>query len=87
MDSPRSDLEHVRGELARVHEGLEDGLAQGVHAAVGFTRLVVPEPATAEARLQQEVTQLVEQRLQVDCVGEFGEELGVGGEAHVLPTA
>ncbi len=75
-------LEHLGGELARVHEGLEDGLAEGIHAPVGFAGIVVPESAATEPRLQQEVAQLVEQRLQVDGVGEFGEELGVGGEAH-----
>ncbi len=32
------------------------------------------EATAAETRLQQEVTQLVEQGLQVDRVGEFGEE-------------
>ena len=48
------------------------------------SHLVVPErggPAR-EPRLQQEVAQLVEQRLQVDRVGELGVVLGVGGEAH-----
>jgi len=75
-------LEHFGRKLARVHEGLQDGLAEGVHAPVGLTGIVIPEATAAKARLQQEVTQLVEQRLQVDGVGEFGEEFGVGGEAH-----
>ena len=35
-----------------------------------------------ETRLQQEIPQLVEQRLQVDLIGHPGDVLGVGGEAH-----
>ncbi len=77
-------LEHVGRELARVHEGLEDGLPERVHRALAVGHVVVPEGgrAAGEAALQQEVAELVEQALQVDGVGELGVVLAVGGEAH-----
>ena len=31
------DLEHLRCQLTRIHQGLEDGLAQGVEGPVGIT--------------------------------------------------
>ena len=79
-------LEHVGRELARVHQGLEDGLAEGVHRALAVGHVVVPERgrAAGEPALQQEVAELVEQPLQVDRVGQLGVVLGVGGEAHEL---
>ena len=78
-------LEHLGGELARLHQRLEDRLLQRVERAVAVVaHVVVPErraPA-GEAGLEQEVGELVEQRLEIDRVGQLGGELGVGGEAH-----
>jgi hypothetical protein len=77
-------LEHVGGELPRVHERLQDRLPQRLERPLPLVPLVVPErrrPA-GEPRLEQEIAQLVEQRLQVDRVGELGVVFGIGCEAH-----
>src|SRR5207248_8332783 len=71
-------LEHFRRELAGLHQRLEDGLAQRVKRAVRlvFTELApegVGVRASGEARLKQEIGELVEQGLQVDRVGQLGE--------------
>jgi len=85
------DLEHVGGELPRVDQRLEDGLAEGVHGALAVGHVVVPEggrPA-GEAALEQEVGQLVQEALEVDGVGELGVVFGVRRKAHgeLLVTA
>src|SRR5438876_443353 len=64
-------LEHLGGELPRLHQRLEDGLAQRVERAV---RLVLTElapegmgvRASGEARLEEEIRELIEQGLEVD---------------------
>src|SRR5881396_2738816 len=58
--------EHLGRELPGVHQGLEDGLPQGVERTVWvFLAEFAPERmrvgAAGESRLQQEVGQLVEQ--------------------------
>jgi hypothetical protein len=42
--------------------------------------------ASGEARLEQEVGELVEQGLEVDRVGQLGEVAAVGRVFHRLPT-
>ena len=79
-------LEHLGGELPALDEGVEDRLLERVERAV----LVAPELspvgvvvlAPREPRLEKEVGELVEQRLQVDRVGELGGELRVGVGTH-----
>jgi hypothetical protein len=82
-------LQHLGRELARVHQRLEDRLAQGVHRPVGVVAAELPPEgvivgAAREPRLQQEVRELVEQALEVDRVGQLGEVLRVSGGAHDL---
>src|SRR5207245_6925587 len=85
----RSHLEHFRRELAGLHQRLEDGLAQRVKRAVRlvFTELApegVRVRASGEARLKQEIGELVEQGLQVDRVGQLGEVAAVRRVFHRL---
>jgi hypothetical protein len=79
-------VEHLGGELPAVHERLQDRLAQRVEGLVAFViaELTIERIAVAagESRLEEEVGELVEQRLQVDGVGLRGGELGVGVLAH-----
>src|SRR5262249_50794719 len=80
-------LEHLRRELAALHERVEDRLFEGLERAVvlvggvptviGLVVAVVGEP-----RLQQKIGELVEQRLKIDGVGELGIVFAVGMKAH-----
>jgi hypothetical protein len=81
-------LEHLGRELATLQERVEDRLAERVHRAVALVAELPPvirllRPA-GEPGLEQEVRELVEQRLEVDRVGEVGAELRVGVGAHDL---
>jgi hypothetical protein len=82
-------LEHLGGELAAVEEGVEDRLLERVHRPVGVLAGVAPVGvrvlAAGEPALEQEVGELVEQRLEVDGVGHLGAELRVRMEAHLTP--
>ena len=64
----------------------EDRLAQRVHRAICSSPDVAPvgllHLAAGEARLQQKIRQLVEQRLEVDGVGHLGAELAVRVKAQ-----
>src|SRR2546421_567874 len=84
-------LEHLGSQLARVHERLEDRLAQRVERAVGLlVAELAPEGvgvrASGEARLQQEVGELVEQALEVDRVDQLGQVAAVGRVPHRRST-
>src|SRR5688572_4948100 len=79
-------LEHLRGELIRRHERVDDRLPQRIEGSIVLVAEVEAEargiiPAR-KSRLQEEIRELVEQRLKVDCVGEFGAELGIRVAAH-----
>src|SRR2546422_487739 len=84
-------LEHLGSQLARVHERLEDRLAQRVERTVGLLIAeLAPEGvgvrASGEARLQQEVGELVEQALEVDRVDQLGQVAAVGRVPHRRST-
>src|SRR2546430_14232562 len=84
-------LQHLRGELPRLHQRLEDRLAQRVERAVGVVLAeLAPERvgirASGEARLEQKVGELIEQALQIDRVGQLGEVAAVRRVFHPLPT-
>src|SRR5262249_38053005 len=79
-------VEHLRRELPALHERVENGLLERLERTIALiagipavVRLVV---AAGEARLQQKVRKLVEQRLKVDRVGQLGTVLTVRMEAH-----
>ena len=84
-------LEHLGRELAALHQRFEDRLPQRVERAVA--RLVEAHAvvraalAAGEAGLEQEVGELVEQRLEIDRVGHLRRELAVGVKAHGEPPA
>src|SRR5206468_6211371 len=76
--------------LGRVHERLEDRLPQGVQRAIGFFLAeLAPERmrvrASGEARLEEEVGQLIEQGLEVHRVGQLGEVTAVRRVFHRAP--
>src|SRR4029077_19036659 len=88
---PAQELQHLGRERARIHERLEDGLAQGVERAVGLVLAeLAPERvgvrASGEARLEEEIGELIEQGLEVDGVGQLGQVATVRGVSHRLPT-
>src|SRR5207247_1009386 len=78
-------LEHLGGELPRLHQRLEDGLAQRVERAV---RLVLTElapegmgvRASGEARLEEEIRELIEQGWRVDGSARPGRSAKEGEE-------
>jgi hypothetical protein len=80
------ELHHVGRELARFHQGAEDRVPEPVERAVpAFARLGPPGPVARPAGktgLEQEVAQLVQQRLEIDGVGEAGDVLCIRGVAH-----
>src|SRR5256712_634100 len=83
-------LEHFGRQLARVHERLEDRLPQGVERAVGvFLAELAPERmrvrASGEARLKEEIGELIEQGLEVHRIGQLGEEAAVRRVFHRSP--
>src|SRR6266404_6478056 len=83
-------LEHFGRQLARVHERLEDRLPQSVERAVGFFLAeLAPERmrvrASGEARLEEEVGELIEQGLEVHGVGQLGEVAAVRRVFHRAP--
>src|SRR5216683_1325483 len=83
-------LEHFGRQLARVHERLEDRLAQGVERAVRFFLAeLAPERmrvrASGEARLEEEVGELIEQGLEVHRIGQLGEVAAVRRVFHRAP--
>ena len=79
-------LEHLGRELPALHQRVENRLLEGVERPVAFVLAVEPVVrlivAAGEPRLQEKIGELVEQRLQVDRVGELGAEFRVGVEAH-----
>ena len=79
-------FEHLGGELAALEQGVEDGLLEPVERAVGVVAGLAPERvrlrAAREPRVEQEAGELLEQRLQVDRVGNLGAVLGIRVEAH-----
>src|SRR5256885_14832210 len=71
-------LEHLGCELPRVHEGLQDRLPQRVERVVGLVLAeLAPERvrvrASGEARLKEEIGELIEQGLEIQRVGQLGE--------------
>src|SRR5882762_1772617 len=83
-------LEHFGRELTRIHERLEDRLPQGVERAIGiFLAELAPERmrvrASGEARLEQEVGELIEQGLEVHRIGQLGEVAAVRRVFHRAP--
>ncbi len=80
-------VEHVGRELPGIHEGLEDGLAQRVERAVGiFLAEFAPEGmrvgAAGEPRLQQEIGELIEQRLEVERLEQAGDIAAIRRGSH-----
>jgi hypothetical protein len=77
-------LEHLGTELPALHERVQDRALEGVERAIALVELhaVVRLPVAGEARLQKKVSELVEQRLQVDRVGKLRAVLAVGVAAH-----
>src|SRR5690606_25419435 len=79
--------EHVRRELVAVYQRLENGLLQRLNGAIF---LVIAELApervlrwpAGEARLQEEIRELLQEGLEVDRVGQLGAEPRVGVCAH-----
>ena len=81
------DLQHLRRQQAGVHQRLKDGFLQPVERAVGVSLADIAPPGmlvgpAGKPRLEQEVGQLVEQRLQIDGVGELRRIAGKRGVAH-----
>ena len=83
---PPQHLEHLGRELAGFHERLENGLLQGLQGPIVLVSELPPERmpgrAAGEARLQQEVAQLIQEILEVDRIREVGDVLPVRGEFH-----
>jgi hypothetical protein len=79
-------LQHLGRELAALHEGVEDRLLERVERPVLVPAELPPVGVVGlppgEARLEEEVGELVEQRLEVDGIGELGAELGIRMESH-----
>src|SRR5438093_218970 len=83
-------LEHLGSELPGFHQRLEDRLAQRVERPVGLVLAELPPEgmrvrASGEARLEQEVGELIEQGLEVDRVGQLGEVAAVRRVFHRAP--
>src|SRR5437867_3239456 len=83
-------LEHLASELPGFHQRLEDRLAQRVERPVGLVLAELPPEgmrvrASGEARLEQEVGELIEQGLEVDRVGQLGEVAAVRRVFHRAP--
>ncbi len=79
-------LEHFGSELPALDERVEDCLFERVERVVGIIACLAPERmemrSAGESRLEEEVGQVVEQRLEIDCVSHRGAELGVRVRAH-----
>src|SRR5881628_156918 len=83
-------LEHLASELPGFHQRLQDRLAQRVERPVGLVLAELPPEgmrvrASGEARLEQEVGELIEQGLEVDRVGQLGEVAAVRRVFHRAP--
>ena len=88
IDLAAEVLHHVLGELAGFEKGLENGLLERVHrpvAALGRFRPPGPFLGSAgEPGLEQEIAQLVQQRLEVDGIAKLGGVFAVGRVSHHL---